>query len=57
MVASMGEILSPKMLQLVHNKKARIQHLFTTEGEINEDMLRLSLLKILKPEHYYSSSR
>jgi len=54
MVASMGEMLSPVMMQYVDNNKARIQHLFTTEGEINEDLLRLSLLKIAGPEKYYS---
>ena len=54
MVASMGEMLTPKMMQFVDNTKARIQYLFTTEGEINEDLLQLSLLKILGPEKYYS---
>ena len=53
MVASMGEMLSPIMMQFVDNNNARIQHLFTTEGEINEDLLQLSLLKILGPEKYY----
>jgi activator of 2-hydroxyglutaryl-CoA dehydratase/predicted nucleotide-binding protein (sugar kinase/HSP70/actin superfamily) len=54
MVASMGEILSPKMMQLVENNNARIQYLSTTEGEIDEDLLQLSLLKILGPEKFYS---
>jgi activator of 2-hydroxyglutaryl-CoA dehydratase/predicted nucleotide-binding protein (sugar kinase/HSP70/actin superfamily) len=54
MVASMGEMLRPIMIKLVDNDKARIQYLSTTEGEINEDLLRLSLLKILGPEKYYS---
>jgi predicted nucleotide-binding protein (sugar kinase/HSP70/actin superfamily) len=54
MVASMGEMLTPIMMQMVNNDRARIQYLSTTEGEINEDVLRLSLLKILGPEGYYS---
>jgi len=54
MVASMGEMLTPIMMQMVNNDKARIQYLSTTDGEINEDLLRLSLLKILGPEKYYS---
>ncbi len=53
MVASMGEMLSTKIMELVNNKTARIQHLFSTEGEINEDLLRLSLLKLLGPEKYF----
>lgn len=54
MVASMGEILSPRIMQFVGNKKARIQYLSSTEGEVNEDLLRLSLLKMLGPEKYYA---
>jgi len=54
MVSSMGAILNTKMLQSVKNNKALVQHLFTVEGELNEDILRLSLLKILGPENYYS---
>ena len=54
MVSSMGAILSTKMLESVKNNNAFIQHLFSTEGELNEDLLHLSLLKILGPENYYS---
>ena len=54
MVASMGEMLNPKMMELIQNKNARIQHLSTTEGEVNEELLQLSLLKLLGPEKYYS---
>ncbi len=54
MVASMGEMLNPKIMQFVDNDNSRIQHLSSTEGEINEDLLQLSLLKILGPEKYYS---
>jgi len=54
MVASMGEMLNPKLMELIKNKNARIQHLSTTEGEINEELLQLSLLKLLGPERYYS---
>lgn len=54
MVASMGEMLSHKIMQLVKNKKAQIQYLSSAEGEVNEDLLRLSLLKKLGPEKFYS---
>jgi hypothetical protein len=47
-------MLSPKMMQFIDDKKARIQHLFTTECEINEELMQLSLLKILGSEKYYS---
>ena len=54
MVASMGEMLNPKMMELIKNKNARIQHMSTTDGEVNEELLQLSLLKILGTEQYYS---
>jgi len=56
MVSSMGAILSTKMLQSVKNNNAFIQHLFSTEGELDEDLLRLSLLKIAGPEKFYSNN-
>ncbi|MEJ2053616.1 MAG: acyl-CoA dehydratase activase-related protein, partial [Calditrichaceae bacterium] len=55
MVASMGEMLNTKMMESVNKSNARIQHLFTNEGEINEDMVQLSLLKIIGTEDYYSA--
>ena len=55
MVASMGEMLTPAILEAAGNKNARVQHLFNTEGELNEELLRLSLLKVLSPEGYFAS--
>ena len=57
MVASMGEMLNPKIMQCVNDKNKRIQHLFTTEGEVNKDLLQLSLLKTLGIEKYYSKQK
>jgi hypothetical protein len=56
MVSSLGEMLTPKIMEFVKSENSRIQHLFTTEGEIDEDLLRLSLLKIMGTEKYYSCS-
>ena len=55
MVASMGEILGPQIMQLINDKNARIQFLSSTEGEVNEALLQLALLKIMRPEKYYSN--
>jgi hypothetical protein len=55
MVASMGTILGDKMLQSVTSGEGLIQHLFSTEGELNEELLSLSLLKSLGPEGFYSA--
>ena len=54
MVASMGELLTPKIMKMLERDNARIQHLFTNDGEINEDLLRLSVLKTMGIEKYYS---
>jgi len=53
MVSSMGEILSPKILDVVDREGARIQYLFSNEGEVDSDLLRLALLKALGPEGFY----
>jgi hypothetical protein len=55
MVSSMGEILSPEILRSAP-QKSRVQHLFSTEGEVDEDVLRLALLKVMGPERYYAAS-
>ena len=54
MVASMGEMLSPAVMQTAKNKTSRIQYLSSTEGELNEELITLSLLKILGPIKYYA---
>ncbi|MEW8014945.1 MAG: BadF/BadG/BcrA/BcrD ATPase family protein [Candidatus Sedimenticola endophacoides] len=57
MVTSMGEMLTPKIAQLAKEKPGRIQNLFSTEGEINEELLTLAVLKTIGPERYYRSER
>lgn len=52
MVSSMGEILSPHVL-LQSPPNTRMQHLFSTEGEVDDELLKLSLLKVLGPEQFY----
>lgn len=56
MVASMGEILSPMIMEQIENPDTRIQYLFTTEGEINEELLSLALLKLSGPERFYKKN-
>ena len=53
MVSAMGEVLTPCLLKTATNKKGRIQHLFSLNGELDEDQLHLALLKSLGPEKYY----
>ncbi|MFH0975314.1 MAG: acyl-CoA dehydratase activase-related protein [Spirochaetota bacterium] len=53
MVSSMGEILTPIILEAAGNTGGRIQHLFSTDGEINEELLFMAVLKKMGPEKYY----
>jgi activator of 2-hydroxyglutaryl-CoA dehydratase/predicted nucleotide-binding protein (sugar kinase/HSP70/actin superfamily) len=56
MVASMGEMLSPAISKVVNGRSARIQHMSSTDGEINEEILNLALLKMFGPVDYYKST-
>ena len=53
MVSSMGQSLTAPILKAIGNKTARIQDLFTLNGEINIDQLQMALLKTLGPVGYY----
>ena len=53
LVAEMGEILTPCLYQADGKGKHRIQHLFSTDGDVNEELLTLALLKTLGPDRYY----
>jgi len=54
LVAEMGEILTPCLYQADGAGKHRIQHLFSTDGDVNEELLTLALLKTLGPDRYYA---
>jgi hypothetical protein len=53
MVASMGEVLTPAIIAANVTGHGRIQQLFSAEGDVNEELLTLALLKAMGPEHYY----
>ena len=52
MVATMGEALTPAILARTAGE-GRIQHLFSADGDVNEELLTLALLKAMGPERYY----
>jgi activator of 2-hydroxyglutaryl-CoA dehydratase/predicted nucleotide-binding protein (sugar kinase/HSP70/actin superfamily) len=52
MVSSMGEVLTPGIQQQAGGK-GRLQGLFSADGEINEELLTVALLKVMGPEKYY----
>ena len=43
-------------IRVLTNTGAQLQGLFSLNGEVDEESLRLSILKTLGPEKYYSSS-
>ncbi len=53
MVSAMGELLTPGILKESQSNSSRIQHLFSSNGLVNEDILTIALLKSLGPEKYY----
>ncbi len=53
MVSSMGQLFSSSILE-ISNQKARIEDLFTLNGEVNHEQLQMVLLKTMGPERYYN---
>lgn len=53
MVASMGEILTPAIMDAVKGCRGRIQTLISHNGEIDAETLRMAILKIIGPEKFY----
>jgi hypothetical protein len=57
MVSSMGEVLTPRILQEVGASRGQVQNLFSSEGDVDEELLTLALLKTLGPVQYYQQGR
>ena len=55
MVATMGEALTPAIAHAAGPGCGRVQHLFSADGDVNEELLTLALLKAMGPERYYSA--
>jgi len=54
MVSTMGEVLTPAIVHAAgSDRHGRVQHLFSADGEIDEELLMLALLKTMGPEQYY----
>ena len=55
MVSSMGEAITPGIYAAVPKSKGKIQHLFSQQGDIDDELIQLSLLKTIGPERYYQA--
>ena len=53
MVSSMGEVLTPSIMQASGVQSGRIQTLFSADGDVDEELLTLAVLKAMGPEQYY----
>ncbi len=53
MVSSMGEAITPGIYDAVPESRGKIQHLFSQQGDIDEELIQLALLKTIGPERYY----
>ena len=53
MVSSMGEAITPGIYDSVPEAKGKIQHLFSQQGDVDEELIQLALLKTIGPERYY----
>jgi len=54
MVSSMGEVMTPKIIKAAGDHEGRIQNLFSSDGEVDEELITLALLRRLGPRGYYS---
>jgi activator of 2-hydroxyglutaryl-CoA dehydratase/predicted nucleotide-binding protein (sugar kinase/HSP70/actin superfamily) len=53
MVSCMGEVMTPSILRAAGGTTGRIQHLFSQQGDVDEELISLALLKTLGPEKFY----
>ncbi|TAN51214.1 MAG: hypothetical protein EPN21_07220 [Methylococcaceae bacterium] len=56
MVSSMGEVISPGIARAAPEASGRIHHLFSQQGDVDDELLALALLKTVGPEHYYRAA-
>ena len=56
MVSSMGEAITPGIHAAVPESQGKIQHLFSQQGDIDEELIQLALLKTIGPERYYQAA-
>jgi len=50
MVATMGEVLTPAITEAAG--RGRVQHLFSADGDVDEELLQMALLKAMGPQRY-----
>jgi hypothetical protein len=56
MVSSMGEAITPGIYTAAPQAEGKIQHLFSQQGDIDDELIELALLKTIGPERYYRAA-
>ncbi len=56
MVSSMGEAITPGIYAAAPEARGKIQHLFSQQGDIDDELIQLALLKTIGPERYYRAA-
>lgn len=55
MVSSMGELLTPAITRSATGRHGRIQSLFSQQGDVDSELLALSILKTVGPRRFYQA--
>ncbi len=55
-VSSMGEAITPGIYNAVPDAHGKVQHLFSQQGDVDDELIALALLKTIGPERYYRSA-
>ncbi|HSH08641.1 MAG TPA: BadF/BadG/BcrA/BcrD ATPase family protein [Burkholderiales bacterium] len=53
MVSTMGEVLTPAIAHAAGAGAGRVQHLFSADGDVNEELLTVALLKAMGLDRYH----
>ena len=56
MVSSMGEAITPGIYAAVPEARGKVQHLFSQQGDVDEELIQVALLKTIGPERYYRAA-
>jgi predicted nucleotide-binding protein (sugar kinase/HSP70/actin superfamily) len=56
MVSSMGEAITPGIYAAAPGSKGKVQHLFSQQGDVDDELIAQALLKTIGPIRYYQAA-
>ncbi|WP_428738586.1 BadF/BadG/BcrA/BcrD ATPase family protein [Sulfurimonas sp.] len=57
MVSSMGEAITPGINNAAKNARGKVQHLFSQQGDVDEELMQSALLKTIGPIRFYTAAK